>query len=740
MQSGQFTLWPDGEKIPDDDMERIFQQPPDMPRSFSRSALIVGSKGVGKTTLLRYQKAVHEGVALHLSLATELSSLPRQAGLGPLAPHTSQARPELVGNKACSLLSLSIASRLLRKNISVRRDAVAECIPRALLSGMPRALKDWLWEARIRVSRESLSQFDAVPQTRPLVEFTREASEASLQKQGPLLLLLDRADLVSPMALVPLLQLIDQSPGYTALVATRPGHGGGTVSRLDETGAPGDQYDVYNLGLRPLTQEWAEFVREALVAQVGEDLLNRIGSDLLNCVIALSRDSIRLALEAVARVAFVTGDKVEDELIAAFSDRKELYSVAVQTKLRPHHQDYRAAISSVRKAMIEKSGPIHGPITLRISPKDAPTLFPDSTHLSLFIESALRLAALCMPEGRIWVPGDCPTILDVPPLLVWEKGDPWWSYSNAHRLEPMPIDEQELMMARRGPRPQPSIFVAYRMDSEESKNFRTTLEKELRLHPRLSAVEVREGRVPIGTEDWAGEIRRLIKGSSLVVGDCTGMRPEVVFELGFAYGLGITVLPVVSTGHKDDLPYWLRRRQVGEFSNAGDVGHVVASIDAHLGDPSLKRKRRGPPPVPQLVVWLRPTEWAGQAQEQFQTLAQREGIAVEVFTDDDPPGKTLERAALASFLVVTLDGSPWDAFSHYVCGAIVARPVAGYGAKGLARKIVVLEPPDVKEREFTAEGLSRCEDTVIVGKPSVVREEAKTFFKRLKKWARQPTE
>jgi predicted AAA+ superfamily ATPase len=64
MASKQLAFWPDGEKIPDDDVRRVYQRPPEMPELFSKSALIVGAKGVGKTTLLRYQKAIHEGVAL----------------------------------------------------------------------------------------------------------------------------------------------------------------------------------------------------------------------------------------------------------------------------------------------------------------------------------------------------------------------------------------------------------------------------------------------------------------------------------------------------------------------------------------------------------------------------------------------------------------------------------------------------------------------------------------------------
>jgi len=77
--------WIDGEKIPDERVREIFRQPPGGPETFYRSSLVIGSRGVGKTTLLRYLKSIHEGIAVHISLHAELSSLTKQTGLGPMA-------------------------------------------------------------------------------------------------------------------------------------------------------------------------------------------------------------------------------------------------------------------------------------------------------------------------------------------------------------------------------------------------------------------------------------------------------------------------------------------------------------------------------------------------------------------------------------------------------------------------------------------------------------------------------
>ena len=77
--------WIEGEKIPDERVREIFRQPPGVPSLFFRSSLVIGSRGVGKTTLFRYLKEIHHGVAVHISLATEFASLTKQTALGPLS-------------------------------------------------------------------------------------------------------------------------------------------------------------------------------------------------------------------------------------------------------------------------------------------------------------------------------------------------------------------------------------------------------------------------------------------------------------------------------------------------------------------------------------------------------------------------------------------------------------------------------------------------------------------------------
>jgi len=107
--------WIEGEKIPDSRLREIFRQPPGAPPAFYRSSLVVGSRGVGKTTLFRYHKEVHDGIAVHISLATEFASLTKQTAIGPLSVDFPAALARLVCGKATALLAVSISERLTRK-------------------------------------------------------------------------------------------------------------------------------------------------------------------------------------------------------------------------------------------------------------------------------------------------------------------------------------------------------------------------------------------------------------------------------------------------------------------------------------------------------------------------------------------------------------------------------------------------------------------------------------------------
>src|SRR5580658_4001557 len=154
-------LWVDGEQIPDDRIEEIFQQPPGLPVRFLRSALIVGARGVGKTTLFRYLRKIHEGVAVHVSLVTEFASLTLQTGFGPLAPEIPKELEAGIIGKASALLATCIALRLVKRGISVPLDAMGQCLPNEIRAELTSATTiDVMSNLRTKVAETPLQTFD----------------------------------------------------------------------------------------------------------------------------------------------------------------------------------------------------------------------------------------------------------------------------------------------------------------------------------------------------------------------------------------------------------------------------------------------------------------------------------------------------------------------------------------------------------------------------------------------------
>jgi hypothetical protein len=273
------------------------------------------------------------------------------------------------------------------------------------------------------------------------------------------------------------------------------------------------------------------------------------------------------------------------------------------------------------------------------------------------------------------------------------------------------------------------------MSFAESKGFRTALADALASHPTLRRLAVKDGVVASGTK-WADAIRLRIKGSKAVVADVTGMRGDVLFEVGFSYGLRKVVIPVVHNQEdRSALPEWLTATQIGIYGSENGILGIVSSIATHLSDPGSTKVDKSPDPVPGLAVWFRVLPWNYQAKNEFEAAAQKEGLKFEVLDEHAGYDVVLRRATSAGLLVVSFDGTAVDALSHYICGAIASRPNAGYGFRHLARTILVLTPPGVQAKELIADSLNRCQDIVRIMDISRVGPETRIFGQAYRNWS-----
>jgi hypothetical protein len=270
------------------------------------------------------------------------------------------------------------------------------------------------------------------------------------------------------------------------------------------------------------------------------------------------------------------------------------------------------------------------------------------------------------------------------------------------------------------------------MDFPQSREFRNRLDAILSGRPGPLRLNVTDGRVREG-EDWAPVIRTRIKKAELVVGDVTGMRNDVVFELGFAYGLRKPFIPVVeSPNRREDVPYWLRSKQIGCYTTEHELLSVASSVTAHIADPSVTRPRRLRDAVPGLAIWLGPPDHLEDRAAQFRAECSREGLTCECVALIDRDESIIERAARANILAVVLTGRETDSLVHYVCGAIVARPKAGYGSSTLDRYVLVVAEGLVTD--LAADSLMRCRDVVAAPPGGELRSQIASVGRAYRKW------
>ena len=730
-------LWPDGERIPDSRIRDVFRRPPDLPGSqggFYRSSLIVGARGSGKTTLFKYLKAVHHGVATDISLHEALAGITKETGAGSLAFDFPTRIEPLVEGKATALMATTVAAHLGRKGLIIPLEQLKNCLPKSVRDkvGHPDNLD--ATQLANEVGHLPLEEFRGLREAQPLKPLIAALADSAQQAGGQLLLLFDRADMVPAPALVPVFELLDQSVGATVLVATRPGLVGEAIDNLAGRLVAGDLYGVVHLGIHPRSEDWVDFVAGAVEAQLGP-AFQSIPKDVKEWVVSVSRDSVRWALELFFAYANARPANAQQALRKHVLTLQENQLSAAQRILREYQPDFRGLVNEIRKEAAQGAKGISAPVIVSI-PRPFPGYFsPEALSVDRMTTLGIRNGVFSLPEGQRWVPGIHPSEFEVPPLLLWRDGDPC---SGPLPDKPVVVKRSEkwlLGSVGRGGIPIPQVFVAFRLDFAESKEFRNKVEESIHRYPGLNLVKVTDGIVPKGAR-WAEVIRDGISKSRVVIGDITKLRLDVIFELGFAYGLGKPTVPVVS--HRDDfsaVPSWLAAIQVGHFADQAGLTDIAASVFQILRDPSVLKVPRPPQPIPGLAVWARVQPWNEQASRQFETFASREGLRVELIPDQQSLERSMHRVASASLLVITMDGTGCDTLSHYIAGAVVAKHRAGYGGKSLARKILILEEPSVaKHTSLTASSLLKCQDVVLSVILDRIPAETRQYGQTYKEW------
>jgi len=696
----------DGEKVPKGKLRDLFRVPPLVPLELTRSTLLIGARGVGKTTLLRYIAASSSATAIYLSLLDELGSVAKDAA----AASYGDGIPPSLKNALCAKSECLLTLGLLRESLKYGMTAGANVrreLPPAISAPRRGAISPkWISQQVVTIRNAPIASIN-VDDCRGLLQRCAARLGEDLTEQGKELhVLLDRADMVQPFLAMPALNLLDQAGAYYALVATRPAPYADPDWGRNQPIAPIDHYNTTYIGIAPRTQEWRAFVRDAVSAQYAQVIASRrMPPALLDAIITYSRDSIRVALE-LTYATLKAPDKLWDDrlnraLDEAKSDLVRRGGAALNPWVRRFQDTVKAwrakALSTAKKLTVQT--PVVIELTSGSHQAELNHDLPPPSPVDRFIAAALSVGVASPPDGEGWYPGSRLERIEISPILVWASTDrPTALVASEPRV--VQFSASKIAGPGRRKRRTGKMFVGYRFKAEESREFFASFKAAIQKHPLLGGVKVREGKLPAGTE-WAHEIReRLRRSSLLAVGDVTGLRGDILFELGLARGLRRPIAPVLAKRRMlEDMPGWLRAINHGYYERPSDLTELVSSVLEHLNYRQRYQPRRFPDPVPTLVGAIGVFPWNRHLLDRVSTLARREGLdyrAVDGVSDSSFE-EAMDLAAKAAFLVLPSDGTQGvDAFSHFAAGIVTAWPRIGDLSGGLRRHVVLhVQDPQV---------------------------------------------
>jgi|SRR5579871_299214 len=694
--SNERRVWLDAEKIPADLFDRRFVPPPGIDLPPRRSTLLLGTRGVGKTSLLKFLERPElsgESVALSIDLYGSLAHIGRDAGIGAWEQDVDERTTDLVQGKTSATLAWKLADEVQRRGFTPGRDLLQACIPESIEVGRNGSSSS----LAKRILDEPLESFAGIAKANPLREFVNDFSKRISERGKEVRVLLDRADMVSPAVLSPIVSLLDQSGSYTCVLASRPGHGYPT----DVFGStiPRDHFDVTYLGANPESDQWAEFVRTVLAKIFGPEL-ERVPPEVQDFLIGLGRDSIRTTIDLSDKyLSFRSEDRVLAVRNAVEKVRVEQLG-QTEEPLRGFQDEFRRLISDLRKQATSKgTEALAGPIEVTLKSGQSSTLADPSAEVVGLVDRAMRSGAFCLSGAHNWTPSRTPTTFVVAPILTWKYTDPFWSFRAGATPTRVPLTESQLLRSFGGPAKNLVIFVAYNFGNPKSEDFRKAIEsrmKRAQTPAQFSKCEVVDGHGE-GGRVWAHGIRDRLTKARVVLADVTTPRHEIYFESGLAHSIGKTVVFAVGDERSGAvLPDWVRKYHVETFGSTTGMASLMRTIAREIAPGRRRRPHELSASIPGTAVWIRRFAWNGLAVSQFKMAIEQSfrWTSPRIFDDVKDHEEVIATARAAQLVVVSLDGTKDDLLMYYIAGLVCGAPNTTEGDP-LPRLLVVVADPSM---------------------------------------------
>lgn len=398
---------------------------PNAPVEFARSALLVGSRGVGKTFLLRHRKRTAHRDAFDINLHVAFSSLADE-GIGARASELTAFQAKEVESKARALLATTLIEQIASRNAETQEGLLEALMDGAILPNRMREKLRPSDETAIQVRRavERLDlRFWDNGRSSDLLNLLVEIAD---NLESGLTIFLDRGDDVCREATQSLMPLLSQSNPFLVVLATRPG----AMQVIPDNAADkstllGDQVDVHHLGLHPYSEEWAEYLVESVRRFLTINDLNLPEYQDTRWLGRIARDSTRSAIQ------IFQGCANEVDRVRFLQNHQTMFLNTISESLRDYHDNFAAAIAAILKS----TGPRGQldrmePVTIEISdmPSSA-SLLNNRQRFHDLLLTAMRSDALLLPEGVAWHPHRIGNRYEISPLAIWNEGIDLWKES-----------------------------------------------------------------------------------------------------------------------------------------------------------------------------------------------------------------------------------------------------------------------------------------------------------------------
>jgi hypothetical protein len=419
----------DAEKLSTQQIEQTHVPHPGVSDHFNRSTLLIGSRGVGKTFLLRHRKQTSHQGGIYINLVDTMHSIARDVGIGGRSLVFTEDQAGRIRAKTAALIAsraIELCIREAGEDLALDLTLIEPLLPREFWpspSATPRAAQD----LRYAISTSSLSSWPPQDHTSILIDFLGELAAVYPDK---LTIFFDRAEDISIPSLAVLMQLLDQSVEALVVIAARPGLAQLMPRDIDPTLIPGDHYDIIHVGVNPYLDSWQRFMESATRNYLAANEIALTDDPQLRWACGMARDSVRQAVTfaqfAISARTPASLSQRADQMRAA---REQLLRI-VRQQLVPEHADFQKVIEHVQR---------HPDVTRRnsegaqfqvllhiVGQSEQQTLFGKQDPLYEYLLRAVRGGALFYPPGYYWHPYEIPDTFELAPLLAWDGRNDGW--------------------------------------------------------------------------------------------------------------------------------------------------------------------------------------------------------------------------------------------------------------------------------------------------------------------------